>query len=436
MANFKALPIAAAVVASLAAMSASAVEFHGYMRAGIGQNADGGGQVCYGNGGGAAHYVGRLGDECDMYAELTLGQEVYNRDGKTFGVVSTIAYGTWESLGSVQGDSRGNSWQADAGGAGPWNGGRLSVREMYATGKGLVGDSTLWMGKRFGQRKDIHIMDLFYLMNSGYGAGIDSLSAGPGKFSFQWVQTATEQDPALAGVDTSGAPYLRSNKLDARYSLPVFGDHNIEVVGIYGKPTLTDAQKATASDEFKDGGYLAMIEHTMPLLGGFNKVAFQYATNSLVDGLMTNFGGLNYAPWWVGANGSTGYRFLDHGVVKFGKSVELGYALTYSKSDIDDADAGDAWRDFERMNVVVRPMYKWNDVVSTALELGYVEQQGNDAGQEKTDLSKVTLAQQWSPLQNGGFWARPQFRLFVSQYGGDNAEDADTMFGAQVEAWW
>lgn len=74
------LPISAAVIMALGSASASAVEFHGYMRAGLGANTDGGSQYCYGTGGPNWHTVGRLGDECDTYAELALSQEVYNMD--------------------------------------------------------------------------------------------------------------------------------------------------------------------------------------------------------------------------------------------------------------------------------------------------------------------------------------------------------------------
>ena len=107
MAKFKALPIAAAVATALVAMSASAVEFHGYMRAGFGLNADGGSQYCYGDGGPNAHSVGRLGDECDTYAELSLSETVYEKNGEAFSVHTLVAYGTEE--GNT--DRRGNSFQ-------------------------------------------------------------------------------------------------------------------------------------------------------------------------------------------------------------------------------------------------------------------------------------------------------------------------------------
>ena len=74
------LPISAAVMMALGSASASAVDFHGYARAGLNYNTEGGSAYCPGNGR-DGHPVGRLGAECDTYAEIALGQEVYNKGG-------------------------------------------------------------------------------------------------------------------------------------------------------------------------------------------------------------------------------------------------------------------------------------------------------------------------------------------------------------------
>lgn len=423
--------------------AASAVEFHGYARAGIGQNVDGGQQVCYGTGGVAAHYVGRLGDECDMYAELSFSDEVFAQDGKSFKIFSTIAYGTYESGGSVQFNSQGNSFQAqkDDDSDNPFGGGRLAVREIYATASGILGDSTLWIGKRFGQRKDIHIMDLFYIMNSGYGAGFDGLTVGPGKFSFQWTQSASDEgfDSGLDGVDGTNGSWERLNKLDFRYNLPV-ATGSVDMIAIIGQPTLTDDQED--ANAFNKTGYLLTLEHSMPFMGGFNKFAVQYGTNSLTDGVIGNFGGINHAFWFAKdfANGTnesaSAWRILNHGVAKFGQKIELGYAITYAESDIDIDDANDPWRDYTRYNVVLRPTYKWDNFNKTLLELGYdVNEPNDDLGDVDETLTKVTLAQ--AVGAGPGFFARPELRLFVSYYDGERANrDANLMFGAQMEAWW
>ena len=36
----------------------------------------------------------------------------------------------------------------------------------------------IWAGKRFYQRKDIHILDFYYLNDSGTGAGVEGIPVG------------------------------------------------------------------------------------------------------------------------------------------------------------------------------------------------------------------------------------------------------------------
>lgn len=98
--KMKWLPIAAAVTAALASQAAFAVDFHGYFRSGVGVSGDGD-MVKYN-----VNKVGRLGNENDTYGEVQLGQEVFNKDGKTFYVDSMFAMASngsndWEGTGTV-----------------------------------------------------------------------------------------------------------------------------------------------------------------------------------------------------------------------------------------------------------------------------------------------------------------------------------------------
>ncbi|GAL16668.1 maltoporin [Vibrio maritimus] len=135
--------VAAAVVGVLAAgqVTASDLEFNGYMRAGIGANAAGGAAAAYGDGG-AGHAVGRLGDEVDTYAEIGLGKSVYEEGNTKFSIHTRLSYATKE--GRV--DRQGNSMQR-VGDGGPWDSGNTSLREAFA--KGDFENYTIWAGKRF-----------------------------------------------------------------------------------------------------------------------------------------------------------------------------------------------------------------------------------------------------------------------------------------------
>lgn len=43
--------------------------------------------------------------------------------------------------------------------------------------------STIWAGKRFYQRHDVHMIDFYYWDISGHGAGIENIDLGFGKLS-------------------------------------------------------------------------------------------------------------------------------------------------------------------------------------------------------------------------------------------------------------
>ena len=66
--------IGLAVLVVLAAPDASAVDFHGYFRAGIGGSIKGANRVCFADPG--ADYKFRLGNECENYAEWEFSQSL------------------------------------------------------------------------------------------------------------------------------------------------------------------------------------------------------------------------------------------------------------------------------------------------------------------------------------------------------------------------
>ncbi|WP_459782553.1 carbohydrate porin, partial [Photobacterium sp. R1] len=93
------LTAAAVSAALMSAATYAEVDFHGYMRAGVGVSGENGAAVAY-----EKNKVGRLGNEDDVYGELGLGKEVYNENGKSFYVDSMLAVATdgssdFEALG-------------------------------------------------------------------------------------------------------------------------------------------------------------------------------------------------------------------------------------------------------------------------------------------------------------------------------------------------
>ena len=439
------LPLSAAVALALSSVAASAVDFHGYFRAGAQASTQGGEVYCLGNGN-KGHMVGRLGDECDTYAELTLNQEVYNKANNKWTLNTLVAYGTAEGNRDLQGDS----WQG-VGGDGPWNGQRLSIRELW-TGYQTDAGYQIWAGKRFYQRKDIHLLDLYYLNNSGYGAGIEGIDVGMGNLAFavtKWANDGTSD-------------YNRNvYKLDARWNgIPVGPLGNLDASVIYALPFISEQQEANAAGNARanraNSGALVTLDLNTAVnsdsVNLMNHFVVQYGTNGFgYIGQNGNHAGDNYTP----DLDDTGVRVIDWGTLDAG-NFGLGYSLIWAHVDNgDDHKAAGATWTTERSgwiySIVLRPEYKWTEFTRTTLELGYSSQKTNGwmAPGEDPDVYKVTLAQQFTPGK--GFWTRPAIRFYVSYIGGDefaegwavgyknknkDGDEHQITVGTQVEAWW
>ena len=469
------LPLSAAVALALSSVAASAVDFHGYFRAGAQASTQGGEVYCLGNGN-KGHKVGRLGDECDTYAELTLNKEVYNKANNKWTVNTLVAYGTAEGNRDLQGDS----WQG-VGGTGPWNGQRLSIRELW-TGYQTDAGYQIWAGKRFYQRKDIHILDLYYLNNSGYGAGIEGIDVGLGNLSFAVTKWANDRSVKRIKADAwEGAendhtliPTNRNvYKLDARWNGIPVGFGTIDAAVIYALPFISDHQRdidGSSRSTQANSGALVTLEHNSAVntdsVNLMNKFVVQYGTNGFgYVGQFKNHAGENYSP----DIDIQGVRLIDWGTLDVG-NFGLGYSLLWGHINVGkdhNANGNNAWtydRSGWEYSVVLRPEYKWTEFTRTTLELGYSKMKATGwvaaTGDDDPDAYKVTLAQQFTPGK--GFWTRPAIRFYVSYLGGTQLSKGNLYFsavdgnwtagkafkdandghnyqvtvGTQVEAWW
>ncbi len=387
--------IAAAVAATLAAGSAFAVDFNGYMRAGTGISSNGEGDVSFMKNG-----IGRLGNENDNYYEFGFSEELKTGE-QTWKVDSMIAQGN--------------------DGAAGWEDGDFNVAQFNVQAKGLLAndkDAVLWAGKRYYQRKDIHITDFYYLNTSGTGGGVENLSIGDQKLSVALIQDG-ETD------DSSG--YI----FDARLAnIGLWDSASLELAVAYNFAT----EKDDTSEAADDGVMGTAILH-QGLSNGFNQTIFQYGTNGYGVQMANLWGaGTYYSRGTAENNDSTGFRIINWGVVNFGKSWEMGHQLAY----LSGSDIGTTKADIDQYSAVVRPMYKWDDTMRTVFEAGY--NAGEDASGDDFAGSKFTVAQAWAMGDN--FWARPELRVYGSYLTdhegttfGDKG-DSDFVVGIQVEAWW
>ncbi|GHY91168.1 maltoporin [Vibrio cholerae] len=387
--------IAAAVAATLAAGSAFAVDFNGYFRAGTGISGNGNADIAFQKAG-----VGRLGNENDNYYEFGFAEELKTGE-QTWKVESMIAQGN--------------------NGANGWEDGDFNVAQFNVQAKGLLAsdqEAVMWAGKRYYQRKDIHITDFYFLNTSGTGGGIENLSVGNQKLSVALVQD---------GDNTNSSGYI----FDARLAnIGLWENATLELAVAYNFATEKDGKT-----ELADDGVMGTAILHQGLSNGFNQTVFQYGTAGY-GAQVANFWGAGtyYGRGNADNNDENGFRLLNWGVINLGESWEMGHQLAY----LSGSDIGTAKADIDQYSVVVRPMYKWNDTMRTVFEAGY-NSGDNDKG-EDFEYSKFTVAQAWA--MGNSFWARPELRVYGSYLTDHEGTtfgskgDSDFVMGIQVEAWW
>ncbi|MGV6988127.1 maltoporin [Testudinibacter sp. P80/BLE/0925] len=421
--NSKKTLLAIVIGSTLLAGTASAVDFHGYARSGIGWTAGGGEQSAFKATGAPAKY--RLGNEAETYTEFKLGQALFNQGEKSIYLDTNVAYSVNQQV----------DWESTS----------PALREVNVQFKNFADSlpgATLWAGKRFYQRHDVHMNDFYYWDISGPGAGVENIDLGFGKLSLA-VTRNTEPAGAYSWEYNEISKKWETNKnknvyndvFDVRLAdLNVNKNGKLEFGVDFGNAHTKDGVK------FADGaskrGYMLTAEHTQnEFFGGFNKFTVQYATDSMTSWNTGHSQGAS-----VNNNGHM-LRLINQGVVKLSDRVETMYALIYQKTDLDN-NQGNTW-----YSAGIRPMYKWNDTMSTLVELGY-DRVKDQASGKKNDLKKVTLAQQWQA--GDSIWARPAIRVFAtyadwndkfgdrttnpSKYG--KASDHELVYGVQFEAWW
>ena len=449
MITLRKLPLAVAVAAGVMSVQALAVDFHGYARSGIGWTGSGGAQECFQATGAQSKY--RLGNECETYAEIKLGQEVWKEGDKSFYFDTNVAYSVAQQ----------NDWEATS----------PAFREANVQGKNLIDalpGATIWAGKRFYQRHDVHMIDFYYWDISGPGAGLENVDVGFGKLSFAATRS-TEAGGSSAFASDNIRDYTTdtaNDVFDVRLGqMEVNPGGTLELGVDYGHTNVNDDYylKPGASKD----GWMITAEHTQSMLKGYNKFVVQYATDSMTSqgkgqsqgagiGLGNDEDGARYA-YGINNNGHL-TRVIDHGAISLGDRWDLMYVGMFQDISWDNGN-GTKW-----YTVGVRPMFKWTPIMSTLLEVGYDNVKSQETG-DTNNQYKITLAQQWQA--GDSIWSRPALRVFATyakwdeKWGYDNngrpstnanfgkatsdgfngmsfgrGDSDEFSFGAQMEIWW
>jgi maltoporin len=414
----KTLPAALALALACGAATAGDEEgFHGYLRAGAGSSTAGGPQSCFGLGGITQSY--RLGNECDSYTEFGYTKEIAkSSNGASF--VATI----WA-------DAYKNS--SDFGDA------KLGLAKAYVEAKNLpfMNGGTIWVGKRYYYRPDIHMLDMQYINMNGTGGGVDALPMGPGKLSY-----AVFKDNDLNNVDlvkgqiTSGSA-VRQNLVYE--GLPVNPNGALDLA-----LTVITASSKDKSDLTHNGWQASLFHHQSKVLGGSNTFGLQYGVGpgTAIDGPCCAR---------MGSSGSTllgsdhtRARVFNDLVMQPAKQFSMEFVGLWQR-DKSDKDGATTWT-----TVGARPAYALAQNFKLQAELG-VTQLKNDKSPDTLRLTKLTIAPTITVGED--YFARPELRLFVS-YGRWNdaaskavnafnnqgpvygSNTSGTSVGVHLETWW
>jgi len=415
--------LSVAIVGSLLSAQAFAVDFSGYVRSGLGASVDGGGT----KGGDEFHKtkLGRLGNEFDTYSEIGLGQELFNKEGRSMYFESMFEM---SSSGNLESESTSN------------DSANFGIKQVNIQAKGYITalpDAVVWAGKRFYQRHDLHIIDTKYWNISGYGVGIENMKLKTGAISAAVIRADSPLSTWDADGNETSFGDLNNYYLDVRYAGFTPWEGAWTEFGIdYAIVNPTDDQEPL-TENFKNGLMLT-AELSQSFAIGWNKTVLQYMDKGLAQNAISQGGGW-YDIWSGDVSDAKGFRLINTGEVKGGDHFVFHHVLTYGRAE----DHGD-WLDSEEMfSFVARPTYIWSEFNKTMLELGYFNQEKTwDSGfVDKSGGTKVTLAHALATGES--FYARPEIRFFVS-YIKDNEQDntfngdsSDTInYGVQVEAWW
>ena len=427
-------------------------EFHGYMRAGLGRSSNGGEQVTFymaNTGGSPTGGPGyRLGNETDNYIELGMDVRAYDKGGTSFKLHFKPTFRSYYQVRDASTDAGGNIDGSKV--ANPNQ--QIYLREAWGEANGIFGnsgafkDATLWAGRRFYQRQDLHIRDQFYWNNSGDGVGIENIDLGFGKLHYAYIQHDTgniESDWNGGAIQGNVGPY--SPWVNGTVGDVIIGSHDLRLadlklwegaaltLGIQYNDAHPTALADSASTNNNGIQYTAMLNQS-GILGGDNRVYATYGT------------GNTFWNWYNPevTTESKWYHIMDIFFFKPVSGLEMQGVVQYRKQNGKGSNLNNtnAWTSFG-----VRPTYFFNKHFSVAAELGY-DQLKFDNENEKRHLFKKTIALQWSP--QASFWSRPVIRLFVTQGSWNDAanawnkigdgqfgtENKGLTYGAQIEAWW
>jgi len=377
--------------------------------------------------------VGRLGNEPDTYLEAILNYKQVAENGTQSHYRLMIADSTTSS----------NDWTAGDG--------ALNVRQAYvefsnlASFSGIFEDSSIWAGKRFDRDNfDIHWLDSDFVFLAGLGAGIydvkfsDSVKSNFSLYGRSFIDFPADTDFVPEGSYSTDNLILTANNY--------FGNVQWMISGM--KAQDNDQRVVEGNTTAAETGVHTMLAYHGDSFFGVSDGNFKVA--------VMHGQGLGAEAKNIGADGdlhedAVSTRFGVYGTTYLSDNWRLAPAILAETSE-DRYIKGDEyqWLTFnarlaQEFSANFEMQYEASWQTMDITPLGY---SGRNA--VEGDYSRFTIAPTFKP-QVGGFWNRPEIRVFASYstwddeldtYAGGDALGADSdfesaqwTFGTQMEIW-
>ena len=311
-------------------------------------------------------------------------------------------------------------------------GDEVNLKKAYAGVTNLLESNPnayFWAGRDFHQRPQQGINDYFWMNHDGQGAGVKNFDIGGVQFDVATVASVESCNPEMiedgdnpsriSCTGSSGTGDKGNYAVTSKIHGMKVGPLDMEIYANYG----FDSKAIESNDRLKAWQGGVVLSHTND--SGVNKVIARYSDNA--DNSVYNK-----------TEDLTAIYASFEGLHKFSRQMQVEYLLAFHDYD-NSADKSDNRKNY---NAIVRPMYWWNDVHSTWLELGW-QKVSYDKGGDNNGW-KATLSQNISIDMGPEF--RPMLRFYVTGGEVDNKHPArvngtdDTTLdsfniGAMWEAW-
>jgi maltoporin len=381
------------------------ISVSGYLRGGFGASNQKGRMTCFQlavPGGLVSKY--RLGNECEVWSETHFKVVAYvGEDGSvaTLHFMPTVYIPTTYIGYSPTATTSSPAQYTTATGA------TISFPNLYVDLAGVpwLAGGTAWVGTRYYKRESIYISDFFYWNPSGVGGGVEDIQLG-GDLRLSYAVFAVDGEPTSADAVSPPLPmqvdFGFRNDLQLRGIRPYAGGEF--QVGFQYIADFSNNHDANGN-AVTHGGWGLTVQHVQQLLGGENKLAFQYGR-----GGGTGFGTLSrfYYPDFSLYFAPSEYRsrFLD--VLTLQPTEALGAQLDFVYQHDDLGNSGQKTNWYSAGTRVAYALAKHAKLLG---EAGYdLVKKSNGAAPQW--LAKFTIAPAITVAE--GFWARPELRLFYT----------------------